>query len=307
MLSVRSTSFALWGGLASVVTQAESRHAHSRAVDAVTTWLDEVDRAASAYRDDSELATVNRAYGSPTAISAVLRGAILAAITAADLTDGLVDPTIGTVTLADRSPTIRVGRRSTYRDISLRDDESGSWVSLPAGTRLDLGATAKAWAADGAAARAALSCDGGVLVNLLGDIATFGRAPVGGWAIAVTDDHREGPTTTNEAAQTIAIAEGGLATSSTTVRRTPTADGAFVAHIVDPRTLVPVVPTWRTVSVAAANCLTANAASTAAIILGEAAPRWLAHAGLPARLVHVNGAIERTHAWPAPLEEARAS
>ena len=52
-------------------------------------------------------------------------------------------------------------------------------------------------------------------------------------------------------------------------------------------------------SVAAATCVDANIASTAAIVLGAAAPAWLAEAGLPARLVDVDGEVELTAAWPA--------
>jgi thiamine biosynthesis lipoprotein len=46
-------------------------------------------------------------------------------------------------------------------------------------------------------------------------------------------------------------------------------------------------------------CVDANIASTAAIVLGPAAPAWLADAGLPARLVTADGAVETTAGWPA--------
>ena len=75
--------------------------------------------------------------------------------------------------------------------------------------------------------------------------------------------------------------------------------GGDAHHIVDPRTGAPAVEHWRTVSVAAPTCVDANIASTAAIVLGPAAPAWLADAGLPARLVTVSGAVETTAGWPA--------
>ncbi len=56
---------------------------------------------------------------------------------------------------------------------------------------------------------------------------------------------------------------------------------------------------WRTVSVAAATCATANAASTAAIIRGADAPGWLASRGLAARLVGHDGGDHATGGWPA--------
>ena len=62
-------------------------------------------------------------------------------------------------------------------------------------------------------------------------------------------------------------------------------------HIVDPRSGAPAAEVWRTVSVAAADCVEANAASTAAIVRGEGAVAWLERAGLPARLVRGDGTI----------------
>jgi thiamine biosynthesis lipoprotein len=42
----------------------------------------------------------------------------------------------------------------------------------------------------------------------------------------------------------------------------------------------------------------ANTASTAAIVLGAAAPDWLRHRRLPARLVGVGGDVVTTPGWP---------
>ena len=69
-------------------------------------------------------------------------------------------------------------------------------------------------------------------------------------------------------------------------------------HILDPRSGLPAAPVWRTASVAAATCVDANAASTAAIIRGEAAPAWLAGLRLPARLVAESGAVVHLGGWP---------
>ena len=79
-------------------------------------------------------------------------------------------------------------------------------------------------------------------------------------AVLVTDDHRG----LDGTGQTVGVAEGGLATSSTTVRRWLRAAGRS-HHVVDPATGVPAVEHWRTVSVAAATCVDAN--------VGERPPR----------------------------------
>jgi thiamine biosynthesis lipoprotein len=167
---------------------------------------------------------------------------------------------------------------------------------VPRGVRLDLGATAKALAADRAAEGALRAARArGVLVNLGGDIATAGRPVPGGWAVRVADSHRAGP---GEPGQDVQLETGGLSTSSTTVRRWRRR-GAAAHHIIDPATGAPAAEHWRTVSVAAATCVDANVASTAALVLGPAAPDWLESARLPARLVRADGAIVVTAGWPA--------
>ncbi|MCW2952706.1 MAG: thiamine biosynthesis protein, partial [Conexibacter sp.] len=160
---------------------------------------------------------------------------------------------------------------------------------------VDLGATAKALAADRAARAAHQLAACGVLVSLGGDIAVAGPAPADGWAVRVTDDHAkaEGPS-----GQTVSIAAGGLATSGTTVRRWRRGEHRF-HHILDPRTHQPAEVVWRTASVAAASCVDANAASTAAVVRGLDAPVWLARGGLPARLTATDGTVVRTAGWPA--------
>jgi thiamine biosynthesis lipoprotein len=98
-------------------------------------------------------------------------------------------------------------------------------------------------------------------------------------------------------AQQIRLARGGLATSSVTCRRWLRA-GRVMHHIIDPRTGLPATGPWRTISVSAATCAEANAASTAAIVAGEGALGWLTATGLPARLVGHDGRIVRTANWP---------
>jgi FAD:protein FMN transferase len=176
---------------------------------------------------------------------------------------------------------------------------------------LDLGSTAKALAVDRAAVAAWLatgagadtgvdtggagtSVETGVLVSLGGDIAVAGTPPPGGWPILVTDDHAS---PLDSPGQTVSIRSGGLATSSTTVRRWRRGD-AVLHHIVDPRTGRPAAPWWRTATVTAASCVDANIAATAAIVLGPDGPAWLDRLHLPARLVRVGGAVQVVGDWP---------
>jgi thiamine biosynthesis lipoprotein len=96
---------------------------------------------------------------------------------------------------------------------------------------------------------------------------------------------------------------GGLATSSTAVRRWRRGGRAY-HHVLDPRTGLPAEPVWRTVTVAAANCVDANSASTAAIVRGRRAADWLAALRLPSRLVDAAGAVLRVAGWPVDREDA---
>jgi thiamine biosynthesis lipoprotein len=287
-----------------------------------------VDRACSRFRADSELERVNAAAGRFLTASPLFLEALRAALRAAWLTDGAVDPTLGeAIVLAGYSrdfselehppaaplarqhaaipgpdalasgsgacrPIIGARRASGWKLIETPYDPPG--VRIPAGVRLDLGATAKALAADRAAAAVHEATGAGALVSLGGDIGTAGLPYADGWAIHVTDDHRDGP---DAPGQTITIADGGLATSSTTARRW-LRDGRVMHHILDPATGQPVQPVWRTASVAASSCVDANIASTAALVQGYSALAWLRELGLPSRLVSVTGEVHALAGWP---------
>jgi thiamine biosynthesis lipoprotein len=293
-----------WEALGTTVLVGATRSAElAAATAAVRRVLDAVDRSCSRFRADSELSRVNAAGGAAVRVSPLFVRAALCALRAARITDGDLDPTIGASLRAvgyDRDfAQIRSGTPVRFTRAAgwscVRLDEDASLISVPAGVELDFGATAKALAADIAAAEAGAALAGGVLVSLGGDLALAGPPPPGGWPVRVADDHRAGADTPG---QTIALHTGGLATSSTTVRRWGAGTGTL-HHILDPASGAPAGGPWRTVSVAAGSCVDANIASTTAIIRGAAAPAWLGAAGLPARLVDDAGAVTLTAGWPA--------
>ena len=301
----RSACFAALGTTALVAVDEPA--ALEMAVSLLRRGLDEIDRACSRFRADSELSRLNRSGGRPVRVSPLLVEALGVALRAADITDGDVDPTLGrtmrdlgydrdfalVVKRGAGAPRPAIGTRGRWRDVRL--DPARRCAQLPPGVGLDLGATAKALAADRAARAIGVATGVGTLVSLGGDIAVCGEPPVGGWAVRVTEDHRR----PDGVGQTIALHEGGLATSSTTVRRWRAGDGRL-HHVIDPRRGEPAAEIWRTVSVAAASCVDANIASTAAIVRGRAAPAWLERAGLPARLVARDGSVLRVGRWPDP-------
>jgi thiamine biosynthesis lipoprotein len=292
-----STSFPLWGGVAVVAVTEPDRMSVAR--DAVLRTVDAFDRACSSFRSDSELSALNRAAGRATPVSPLLMEAVSCALRAAELSDGDVDPGLGHALEAlgfvpSATPRLAFLVRAGWRAVSL--DAAAGTIRLPAGVSLDLGATAKALAADRAAEAASMQAGCGALVALAGDLATAGPAPAGGWPIRVTDDHRQA----EAPGQTVSIEGGGLATSSTQVRRRDGNGGGVVHHLLDPTTGRPVEGGgWRTVSVAAASCLDANTAATAAIVRGPRAVDWLRASELPARLVSSEGTVLHVAGWPA--------
>lgn len=289
-----------------VVTDRQKLGAGRRMLEAEIAALDD---ACSRFRADSELRMLERHAGAPAPVSPLLAGAVSAALRAAELTGGDVDPTVGAameaigydrdfrlITPSGLPVRLTVRRADSWRLVTL--DERSNLLTVPPGVRLDLGATAKAWAADRAARRLAAALGCGVLVSLGGDIAVGGEAPAGGWRVRVQDstgrpdDPPEGPSAV------VSISGGGLATSSTAARRWRRG-GDWMHHIVDPRSGLPAEPVWRTVTVAAATALDANTASTAAVIRGHAAAEWLRQLKLPARLVSADGTVQTVAGWPA--------
>ncbi|MGN6412530.1 FAD:protein FMN transferase [Flexivirga sp.] len=282
-------------------------------------WLDQLDATASRFRADSEvmqLAAMPSADRTITApASPLLRSLIQDALWAVEVTDGLVDPTLGRAMEANRydadfdvirsrqegesGSTARESTPpvSTLLDLSL--DPAAGTVTFATGTLIDLGATGKATAADRIAADLAAEEPGGFLVDLGGDLAVAGEPPTGGWVIST--DNSAGAENAR-----ITITGHGVATSGTDRRRWQVG-GSTRHHLLDPATGRPVPRTWWRVSCVAVSALEANTATTAAVVLGDAAVAWLTSRGIPARLVSEQGQVRFTPGWPRVFLSERAS
>lgn len=308
-----AAQFPAFGTTATVACAAPG--ALGAAVAAVRAAVDAVDRACSRFRPDSELSALNRrAGGPPVPVGPVLLEAVRVALAAAADTAGLVDPTVGAALVAlgyDRDfalvapagPPLESAARPAGGWRRVVVDARSATVALPPGVQIDLGATAKAWCADRAAAMAARAAGAGVLVGLGGDLAAAGPRPEGGWVVRVADVH-DAPA--DAPGQRISLTAGGLATSGTSARRW-VRGGRLLHHVVDPATGLPTDGGWRTVTVAAPTCLEANVATTAALVLGAGAPAWLAGRGRAARLVAADGTVTGVGGWPSPSAPRRAA
>lgn len=273
-----------------------------RALAATRSVLQDVDEVASRFRADSDLSRVNARPGQWVAVDPLLLAAVQVGCEGARQTDGLVSPLLGRVLVQvgyDRDFALIEGQSlgplvqpappplDAWREI--RTDPDG-WVWIPEHTALDLGATGKAWAADLVASALTDRLDGSAIVSVGGDVRV--AAPDGiPWPVAVSE--RPGA----PAEELTALVDGALATSTTTVRRWAR-NGVRHHHLLDPRTGLPTTGFWRTVTAAGATCVAANTASTAAIVLGDAATGWLEDHTVSARLVGRRGAVAHTGAWP---------
>ena len=300
-LTIRS--FRAIGTTATVVVQDAS--GADAAERMLATELDEIDRACSRFRDDSELQTVHAHAGSIVPVSELLFEALQVAVDAAERTSGAVDPTVGNAIAAlgydadleevrtrPPAPPQALGSVAGYLHVQL--NPANRTVRIPRGVRLDLGSTAKALAADRAALRIARAIGAGVLVSLGGDVAVAGVPPAGGWAVGIA---RESSAPAGEVDQVVAITQGGLASSATSVRTWKAGERA-VHHIVDPATGDCAEPYWVLVSATGRSCVDANLVTTAAIVWGEQALGRLEAFDQSVRLVRSDGEVFSVNGWP---------
>jgi thiamine biosynthesis lipoprotein len=268
--------------------------------------LDELDAACSRFRPDSEVERLQAHAGRPVAVSALLFEVLETACEVAARTGGAVDPTVGNAVVAlgydadldevlARPPAVStaLGAVAGYAHIHL--DPSTRSVRIPRGVRLDLGSTAKAFAADRAATCIAAQLGDGVLVSLGGDVAVSGPPPADGWAVGIAADSS---VPADQVEQVVAIRHGGLASSATGVRSWQ-AGGRQLHHIVDPRTGDCAEPFWTLVSATGSSCVEANMVTTAAIVWGRHALDELARFPQAVRLVGADGEVVTVNGWPS--------
>lgn len=301
---VSFTAFATYGSFALASGDERAEADASRVISAA---VDAIDAACSRFRADSEISLLHAHAGRPVPASALLRAAMRVALDAALATGGDVDPLLGDSLCAlgyDRDLALVAAQgpaaiprppAARWQDVVV-DDDAGT-ITLPVGAAVDLGATAKAWAVDRIAAAVA-DVAGGCLVGIGGDLAVAGDTPVDGWPVLIGPE--PGSRAGDPGAEEIRLASGGLATSSIRQRHWHRGDRE-IHHIVDPRTGDCADTWWQMVTVNAADALSANIASTASMIRGEAAADWLVELGLASRLVGPDGGVLRVAGWPEPV------
>jgi thiamine biosynthesis lipoprotein len=298
------TTWPVWGLTAQVtVTRPETIDEAQSIAEGI---LESVDRACSRFRPDSELALKARELEHGTEVTPMLALLMEHALLAAASSEGSVDPTLGRdlanqgydrdFSLLDTSSRIPI---FTTRPTPRRDSQpgwtrvqlDGTRLTVPADLEIDLGATAKAVAADMIADTIATRCQTGVLVNLGGDLASAGLEPEQGWQILVQD-------LPQDPRQQISLHTGAAIATSSTQKRAWNSRSGRVHHILDPLSGLPAAAHWKSVSVVGTTCFEANTYSTAAVVRGQSALRWLAAKGRAARLVDQENRVFVTGEWP---------
>ena len=304
-----STSWPALGTNATVVVADPAELAAACA--AVQAVIEEIDRAASRFREDSEISRVNAAGGAPVRVSEAFVRAARCALRAAQITGGDLDPTIGASLriagydrdfalvgpgaagalrgrggMALRRARRRARRhpRACRRRARLRRDREGPRSRPGRRTRER---AHRRWRRAGEPWRRHRDRRPGPGGGLVG---AGHRRPRWRGATRPARRSRCAPVASRPRAPRARRWTTGLHRTSTTSS--------------NPATGAPAREHWRTVSVAAACCVDANIASTTAIIRGAAAPAWLEGAALPARLVAVSGAVTVTAGWPAGERDA---
>jgi FAD:protein FMN transferase len=267
-------------------------------------FIERFEAKLSRFRPDSELCAMNADPRPRVRASTLLRAAVRAGIHAAELTGGLVDPTLAreleeagyassrdgvppaslkdALTMAPQREPARPRSNQAWRKIYVNDRERV--IHRPPGVAFDTGGTGKGLAADLLARR--LGGYGRFVVDCGGDIR------VGGFAIRARpfDIEVENPLT-GERAHVVKLATGGIATSGLNVRLWRDARGRFAHHLLDPSTGE---PAWTGLVGATAlgdTALEAETLSKAALLSGpEGGRRFLMRSG--GFLVHDSGEVE---------------
>lgn len=208
----------------------------------VETLFDAHEQVMSRFALDSELCALNSAATSPFPASPLLFDAVSEAVGWACITGGVFDPTVidaleatgydrrfdeidgRTIVVPKRTRPLAPGR---WRQILL--DYEREMITLPWGTRIDLGGIGKGYTVDRAIA--ALGAGANAMVNASGDLYAAGDGPDGdGWYVGVAD-----PLNPDRDLLVLNVNDRGVATSGASKRRWSDGDARY-HHLIDSRT-----------------------------------------------------------------------
>ena len=289
-------SFKTMGTVARVVRDADG------GID-VASMFAEIDRRLTRFDPGSDLSRLNADPRTRVPAVPLVRAAVSAALRAASLSGGLVDPTLlpalrhaGYIASRARvapaslplalsyAPPRRPARphpEAQWR--SVRVDDRAGVISRPPGVQIDLAGSAKGWAADVLAMR--LAPHGRFAVDCGGDLRVEAAAGTP-WEVRLRHP------LTGATAHTLRVRAGGIATSGIDARLWARPGGEFAHHLIDPATATPAWTGLLTATAVAASALAAEALAKAALLSGPAAGRRVLRAHHGGVLVHDDGTVE---------------
>jgi FAD:protein FMN transferase len=272
----------------------------------VRTLFNEWEQTLSRFLPESELSRLNERAGTTTAVSDLLYSVLATALTAAEATRGVYDPTM-------LSQLVQLGYDRTFDALpavlsgsNLPGEPGGGWrgirmepkyrcVTLPAGVKLDFGGIAKGMAVDAALEQLRQSGISPALVNAGGDLAVLGLPPVAeNWPIAVPG---------REQSWTIPLRSGAVATSGI-ARRHWLQGKTLRHHLLDPHTGLSAQSDLWSVTVVTDRCEQAEVAEKVAFILGsQQGADFLRKYNIAGLLVREDGTWQTVEPWPVELME----
>jgi thiamine biosynthesis lipoprotein len=235
-----------------------------------------IEQKFSRYRRDNIVHAINTAAGRPVTVDEETARLIDFAVTLHTLSEGRFDITSGVLRRAwhfdgsDRLP----DPAAIAALLPLVGWHRVRWenpvLTLPAGMELDLGGIGKEYAVDRVFNRVAGMTDSALLVNFGGDLRARGpRRDGSAWQVGI-----ETPDAEKSAVETVALVNGGLATSGDS-HRFLLKDGVRYGHILDPHTGWPVTGGPRSATILAADCVQAGMYATLALLAGADAEAFL--------------------------------
>jgi len=275
------------------VVSSDTRAAH-RALDAAVAELHAVQRLMSRFDPASDIGRANAAAAAgPVLVSAATALVIREGLRWAALEGSRFDPClghatslwsdVGRTTPPDPAAFAGIAGRQLFRGVDVTPaaaDGSCTVRFRSADIALDLGGIAKGYAVDRAAAALAAWGVTDGLVNVGGDLRALGRSDSGDpWLVGIRS-----PEEPARLAGTLQLEDAAVATSGD-YQQFFEHDGRRYHHLLDPATAAPHATRGASVTVLAADCMSADAASTAVFGLNDvAARRVLAQAGPGIRL-----------------------
>jgi len=229
-----------------------------------------IDHEMSPWRADSAISRFN-ASAAGTPASAEMTRVVQAALTLARDSDGAFDPTVGPLVARWGFGPIDLGAVADWRGVTV---EEGRLSKRQTDLTLDLCGIAKGRALDRAAELARAHGMQNVLLDLGGELRALGRHPARrDWTVAVEHPFPgHPPHAILHLPKGMSVATSGLGAQSYTL------NGRLWGHIMDPSIARPVDGLLRSVTVLAADAMTADGWATALFAAGDNAGLALARA-----------------------------